>query len=107
MAHVDGVIEAVRYGPDGKISLVRVYERRGPTWSDRVLLDREQFIARLRTKKKFMIGERVSLLASTFDLAETVRLAGKGEQESIQTGKPRHPELSTAFKDCLDGAPLF
>ena len=28
----DGLIEAVRYAPDGKIILVRAYERRGATF---------------------------------------------------------------------------
>jgi len=31
-AKYDGVIEAVRYAPAGRISLVRAYERRGPTF---------------------------------------------------------------------------
>jgi len=38
----DGVIEAVRYSPEGAVSQVRMYERRGPTWSDCVLLDRAE-----------------------------------------------------------------
>ena len=100
-AKYDGVIEAVRYAQDGKIALVRIYERRGPTWSDRVLLNREQFIEQLKTKKKFMIGQRVDMLGGTFDVSSAIRLSGKGDQALIQSGN------SKADCDCLDGAPLF
>ena len=48
----DGVIEAVRYNPDGQIALVRGYELRGVTYSDRVLLDRNTLVERLKEGKK-------------------------------------------------------
>ncbi|MRR31304.1 hypothetical protein EG834_13510, partial [bacterium] len=72
----DGVIEVVRYTPDGKISEVRLYERRGPTYSDRVLITRVELLQRLRARKKFAVGVRKPLLASTFDVVSDVRLAG-------------------------------
>ena len=56
----DGVIEAVRYTPDGKISLVRVYERLGATFADRILLTREQFVQRIKAGKHFFTGEHRS-----------------------------------------------
>lgn len=37
-ARFDGVIEAVRYSPDGKIEVARAYERRGAAFSDHVLI---------------------------------------------------------------------
>ena len=39
---IDGVIEAVRYSPDGAISVVRTYQRRGAVWSDHILLGRKE-----------------------------------------------------------------
>ncbi|MDP1779148.1 MAG: hypothetical protein Q8K73_02630, partial [Anaerolineales bacterium] len=44
---IDGVIEAVRY-KNGQITWVRAYERRGATFSDRVLLDRKTLLQRLQ-----------------------------------------------------------
>ena len=59
----DGVIEVVRYTPDGKISEVRLYERRGPTFSDRVIIPRTELLQRLRARKKFAVGLRKPLMA--------------------------------------------
>ena len=47
----DGVIEAARYAPDGRILMVRAYERRGATFSDRVLLDRNTLVEQLKKDK--------------------------------------------------------
>ena len=55
MQKFDVVIEAVRY-KSGKIELVRAYERRGPSFSDRVLLDRKTLLERLKDGKTF--GDR-------------------------------------------------
>ena len=43
----DGVIEAVHYSRGGQIDFVRAYERRGVTFSDRVLLNRKTLLERL------------------------------------------------------------
>ena len=98
----DGVIEVVRYSPEGKISEVRMYERRGPTYSDRVMVTRAELLQRLRAKKKFAVGARKPFLASTFDVTAEVRLTGSRGQESIVAGSSK-----TADRDDLQGAPLF
>jgi hypothetical protein len=82
---IDGVIEAVRYNPDGQIALVRAYERRGVTFSDRVLLDRATLLERLKQGKKFSTGQRKEFWASTFDLGKAVKTMGKNGQEVITT----------------------
>jgi hypothetical protein len=92
----DGVIEAVRYAPDGKIMLARVYERRGATFSDRVLLDRPALVEKLKKGLKFVTGQREALLASTFETAKSVQLLG----ESITTGNGGEHDL-------LEDVPLF
>ena len=61
---IDGVIEAVRYNPNGQIALVRAYERRGATFSDRVLLDRKTLLERLKSGKNFSIGQRKEFLTT-------------------------------------------
>ncbi len=98
----DGVVEAVRYAPDGKIELVRVYERRGPTFSDRVLLTRDDLIQRLKGKKRFYAGQRKQYLASTFDLSgDPLSLSGDRDHPMVVTGKV------TGSQDRLEGVPLF
>lgn len=96
----DGVIEAARYAPDGKIAVVRVYERRGATFSDRVLLDRGTLLERLKNGKKFFTGQRKEFLASTFEMAKPVYLMGNTDQEFISTS-PK------ADRDLLEEVPVF
>jgi hypothetical protein len=97
----DGVVEAVHYTSDGQIAWVRAYERRGPTFSDRVLIDRSSLIQRLKARKRFVTGQRKVLWASTFDTTSSLQLIRKGGRELIITG-----ETSTDH-DSLDGVPLI
>jgi len=101
-AKYDGVIEAVRYAPAGRISLVRAYERRGPTFSDRVLISREDLVRRIEAGKRFVAGERQPFLASTFSVASPIRLMEKDGQKYLATASA--PDASA---DCLAGVPLF
>ena len=98
----DGVIEAVRYAPAGRITVVRAYERRGPTFSDRVLISREELVRRLQSGKRFVSGERQPLLASTFTVASPIRLVEKDGQKYLATA-----DAQVASVDCLVGVPLF
>ncbi len=70
----DFVIEAVRYQPDGWIDFVRLYERRGASFSDIVLCDREKVLHLLKTHKVIHTGVRLSGLASTFRLDSLVKM---------------------------------
>ena len=99
MAKVDGVIEAVRY-KGGKIDLVRLYERRGPTFSDHVLLDRPALLSRLKDGKNLVTGRRQLLLASTFDVGLPVLLSGDKSDAIVTTPGGPGP-------DRLEGVPLF
>jgi hypothetical protein len=98
----DGVIEAVRYTPAGRVTVVRAYERRGPTFSDRVLISREELVRRMQAGKRFVTGERQLLLASTFTIASPISLVEKDGQKYLAT-----PEALAANGDCLVGVPLF
>jgi len=96
----DGVIEAARYTPDGSILMVRAYQRRGATFSDRVLLDRQALVEQLKKGKKFVVGQRTELLASTFETEKNVRLTGRKGQEVISTSEK-------ASRDLLEEVPIF
>jgi hypothetical protein len=72
----DGLIEAVRYAPDGNIVLVRAYERRGATFSDHILIDRVHLVDRLKKGEKFVTGQRKEFWGSTFESIKIVRMEG-------------------------------
>ncbi len=99
MQKFDDVIEAVRY-KDGKIDMVRVYERRGATFSDRILLDRKTLLERLKSGKRFVTGQRKEYMASTFEVGKPVKLVGQDSQQVVTT-------LSSADHDELEGVPAF
>jgi len=99
MQKADGVIEAVRY-KNGKIEIVRAYERRGPTYSDRVLLDRKTLLDRLLHGKHFVTGQRREYLASTFDIGKPVNLAGNDDKQVLTTA-------AQGDHDELEGVPDF
>lgn len=89
----DGLIEAVRYAPDGKIELVRAYERRGSTFSDSILINREKLISRLKNGEKFVTGLRKEFLGSTFEVAKSVRLNGDVITTGSETSRDRLEEV--------------
>ena len=98
---IDGVIEAVRYNPDGRINWVRAYLRRGPTYSDRILLDRQKLIGLLKSGKSIVSGVRVEQMASTFQLGKPVRLLQNNGQEILVTGEVQ------SNQDRLEGVPIL
>ena len=78
----DGVIEAVRY-KNGQIEIVRAFERRGAAFTDRILLNRKEF------------------LAGTFEVQDKpVRVLERDGQEIIST-------RAEADHDELEQAPVF
>lgn len=97
----DGVVEAVHYDPDGRVAWVRAYERRGPTFSDRVMLNRQELVERLRAGKHFVAGKRLEGLSSTFDVSLPLRLVEQEDGPVLVVGY-LHPE-----KDCLEGVPTI
>jgi hypothetical protein len=97
----DGVIEAVHYTSAGRVDWVRVYLRRGPAWSDWVILKRQELVDEMKSGKRMVIGKRVEFMAGTFDLASPVKLAGTPGQEFLVTSS------MTTDCDLLEGAPLL
>ena len=98
---VDGVIEAVHYTGEGQVVWVRAYERRGPTFSDRVLISREDLITRLKAGKKYFAGQRRQFQASTFELAEVVRVDQSSGKEYLAAGNGK------TGQDYLEGVPVL
>jgi hypothetical protein len=96
----DGVIEAVRY-KNGRIEVVRAFERRGATFSDRVLLPRAELLERLKKGFRFTVGKRKELLAGTFESQ------GKPLQVLEQNGQEIISTQSDADHDELENAPVF
>lgn len=96
----DGVIEAVRYAPDGKIVFVRAYERRGGAFSDRVLIDRQHLLEQIKNGKRFVTGERRPLWAGTFEVGKPVKLIGKNGVQVVTT-------TDQTERDLLEDVPIF
>lgn len=97
----DGVIEAVRYNPDGQIVLVRGYELRGVTYSDRVLLDRNTLVERLKEGKKFTTGQRKEFWASTFEYGKPVKVVSKDGKDYLTTRN------DASQRDEVEETPVF
>ena len=96
----DGVIEAVHY-KDGQIEVVRAFERRGATFSDRIMVTRKQLLERLKNGQKIVTGKRREFLASTFDVNDQpVQVVNRNGTEIIAT-------RSDADHDELEQVPVF
>jgi len=98
---LDGVVEAVHYKPNGEVDWVRAYVRRGATWSDHVLVEREELIKRLNSGKRYLVGQRIPLNASTFEVTTPLRVIQVGGREYMVAGQIQ------AERDLLDGVPLI
>jgi hypothetical protein len=97
----DGVVEAAHIKPDGQLDWVRVYERRGAVFSDRLLLSREDFIKQLKAGKRYMVGERIHNLGGKFNVSQPVHLLRSDGKPVIAVGNV-HPGT-----DDLTGVPVI
>lgn len=99
MKKSDFVIEAVRY-KNSKIDIVRGYQRRGPTYTDRILLDRKTLLERIKEGKLVVTGQRKEFLASTFEVGKPVKVVEQDGKQVVTT-------LPQAEHDELEGVPVF
>jgi hypothetical protein len=97
----DGVVEVVRYKSDGQVDWVRAYLRRGPTFSDYVMLTRQELVEQLKTGKKFMIGKRTQYMASTFQVSKPLRLVTKDGKDILASSE------KVMDRDYLEGVPIL
>lgn len=96
---IDGVIEAVRY-KNGQIIMARIYEKRGATYSDRIMVDRKVLLERIQKGLQYVAGSREELLASTFSTGKSVLLVKNNDREFLAT-------RDNATHDELEGVPVF
>lgn len=99
MKKFDGVIEAVHY-QDGKIASVRAFERRVASFTDRIILPREELIRRLQSGKVFVTGKRKEYWAGTFETGARVQAVPRNGDVILAT-------RADASRDELEGVPLF
>jgi hypothetical protein len=97
----DGVVEAVRLTSGGKIQWVRAYERRGPIWSDHLLIDRKTLIERIKSGKRFVTGKRITNMGSEFEIADKIKLQETSKGEIIISGN------TPSKKDTLTDIPVI
>jgi hypothetical protein len=98
---IDGIVEAVRYRKNGEIDWVRAFERRGPTYSDWILLDRPTLIERLKAGKNFVAGKRLPYMASTFETSLPIRLLQSNGRDIVVSGDTEKNQ------DHLEGVPVI
>jgi hypothetical protein len=96
---IDGIIEAARF-KNGQITVVRAYERRGASFSDRMLIDRKDLLERIKNGKLFLIGSRQEFLAGTFKEGKLVKLVSSDGKDFIST-------RDNADHDELEETPFF
>ncbi len=92
---IDYLIEAVHYLPDGNIDFVRLYARRGSSYSDRVLFTRDRLLEALKSRKAVFTGKRLPGLATTFEVFSQVNQSETGDKTVIynQEEPPAHDKL--------------
>ncbi len=103
---IDGVIEAVHYQPDGQVSWVRAFLRRGATFSDRTLLSRQELVNQLKVGKHFVIGTPIEFQASTFHVSSPVELISANDRELL-VGQSVAGTSGPLNSDNLVGAPVL
>lgn len=99
-AKYDAVLQAVHYKSNGQVDWVRTFQRRGPIWSDYVLLNRQELVSELKSGKVYVTGRRVPYMAGTFEVEEPVRLLTNGS-ERIVVGE------DNSDHDYLKGVPII
>ncbi len=99
---IEGVIDAVHFVPGAQqVAWVRLYRRRGPTFSDLELMDREELIRQIKAGKKFVAGSRKTYLASTFELRDPIGINTSGGKDYLVVA-----DKASAFDD-LSGLPVI
>jgi hypothetical protein len=83
---IDIVLVAVRYADDGRqMELVRGFERRGPVWSDLVLLDRSTLIELVGAGRRVVTG-REKELPGDFEVLAPVRIMERDGHVLVMAG---------------------
>ena len=97
----DGVVDAVRLGPDGRLARARVFQSLGATYSDHVILTREQLVDQMKQGKHYGFGQRKETWGFTFEPSIELRLVKENGQDYIRSNS------GGGTGDDLKGLPLF
>lgn len=97
----DGVVEAVHLAPDGQVDWVRGYMRRGPTWSDRIIMHRQDLIDEIKAGRRILLGKRVQYMGGSFEVSKSIKIGRADDQEYLFTS------YSSTKRDHLEGAPVI
>lgn len=82
----DAVIEAVHYTEDGRIGWVRVYEKMGLVFSDRLIWNRDRLVRRMKNGANIFAGKRITLMGNSFDLGEPLVLVERDGSSFVVIG---------------------
>jgi hypothetical protein len=82
----DGIIVAAHYKADGDIDWVQAFLRRGPIWSDVVIISREALVEQIKSGKNYVTGTRVEYMGTTFETADVVNLITSNDHNILVTG---------------------
>lgn len=80
---IDGVVEAVHYSQDGQVAYVRAYQRRGSTFSDIVLILRDDLVKLIQSGSVYYTGERICGMGTEFKTFEKLRVVPTKEGEML------------------------
>ena len=98
---IDGVVQAVHFQPNGQVGWVRAFLRRGPTFTDYILLNRQTLIQNLKEGKKYWIGKRIPQLASTFEVTQPLRVLTQDDRDILVVGD------DSPDRDSMKGVPVI
>jgi hypothetical protein len=97
----DLIIEAVHHKRNGQIDFVRAYQKRGATYSDCILMKRQELLEMLAKGKHVVTGQRILFLGTTFSDQTSVSLLTVNNKPTITiTG-------SIAYQKELAEAPII
>jgi hypothetical protein len=97
----DLIIEAVHHKHNGQIDFVRAYQKRGTTYSDCVLMKRQELLEMLAMGNHVVTGQRILFLGTTFSDQTSVSLLTINNKQTIaMTG-------SIAYQKELAEAPII
>jgi hypothetical protein len=82
---IDGVVEIVHYAQDGQVAYVRAYQRRGTTFSDVVLIQRDDLVKLIKSGCNYFTGERILGMGTEFKIFEKLQVVPSQEGEMLLT----------------------
>ena len=99
---IDGIVVAVHNTSEGAVDWVRMFLRRGPTFSDRINVKREQLIERVNAGEQILTGYRVVYEGATFKTGDKVSVVKNNGEEFLVVG-----DAQASSRDNMRGVPIL